>query len=114
MRESAMQRSVRLFAATAAASLLAIGAAAAAVLGSGTAQAATTGGGKFAYFTQWGIYQNGYYPQTLDPAGNADKIDFIVYPVQNIDPVNQQCFQRTSAPSQDENKPQPGDNAGRQ
>src|SRR2546430_6013956 len=114
MRESAMQRSVRLFAATAAASLLAIGAAAAAVLGSGTAQAATTGGVKFAYFTQWGIYQNGYYPQTLDRSGNADKIDFIVYAFENIDPVNQQCFERTSAASQDENNPNAGDNAGDQ
>src|SRR3989440_6054360 len=115
MRESAMQRSVRLFAATAAASLLAIGAAAAAVLGNGTAQAAVTSGGvKFAYFTQWGIYQNGYYPQTLDRSGNADKIDFIVCAFENIDPVNQQCFERTSAASQDENNPNAGDNAGDQ
>src|SRR2546430_11608410 len=114
MRESAMQRSVRLFAATAAASLLAIGAAAAAVLGSGTAQAATTGGVKFAHFTQWGLYQNAYYPQTLDRSGNADKIDFIVYAFENIDPINQQCFERTARASPDENNPNAGDNAGDQ
>jgi chitinase len=114
MRESAMQRRLRLFAATAAASLLAIGAAAVAVIGSGTAQAATSGGVKFAYFTQWGIYQNGYYPKTLDQSGNADKIDFIVYAFENISPTSHTCFEANSAASQDENNPNAGDGAGDQ
>jgi chitinase len=114
MRESVMQRPVRLFAATAAASLLAIGAAAVAVLGNGTAQAATTGGVKFAYFTQWGIYQNAYYPKTLDQSGNADKIDFIVYAFENINPTTKTCFEANSAASQDENNPNAGDGAGDQ
>src|SRR5256714_3606805 len=112
MRESARQRWRRLFAAAAASSLLVVGAAAVAVLGTGTAQAATSGGVKFAYFTQWGIYQNAYTPKSLDQSGMADKIDFLVYAFENIDPVNHQCFERTSAASQDENNPNAGDNAG--
>jgi len=109
-----MQRSVRLFAAGAAAMLLAAGAAAAAVLGTGTAQAATSGGVKFAYFTQWGIYQNAYYPKTLHDSGMADKIDFINYAFENIDPVSRTCFERTQGASQDENNPNAGDGAGDQ
>src|SRR5256714_10385689 len=112
MRESARQRWRRLFAAAAASSLLVVGAAAVAVLGTGTAQAATSGGVKFAYFPQWGIYQNAYTPKSLDQSGMADKIDFLVYAFENIDPVNHQCFERTSAASQDENNPNAGDNAG--
>src|SRR2546423_3589471 len=114
MRESAMQRSRRLFAAAAASSLLVVGAAAVAVLGTGTAQAATSGGVKFAYFTQWGIYQNAYYPKTLDQSGNADKIDFIVYAFENINPTTKTCFEANSAASQDENNPNAGDGAGDQ
>src|SRR5947199_3449548 len=112
MRESAMQRPVRLFAATAAASLLAIGAAAVAVLGNGTAQATTNGGVKFAYFTQWGIYQNAFYPKNVDTEGIAGKIDFMQYAFENIDPTNLTCFEANSAASQDENNPNAGDGAG--
>ena len=83
-----MQRSVRLFAAGAAAFLLAGGAAAASILGTSTAQAATTSGGvKFAYFTQWGIYVNAFYPKNLDTSGDANKIDFIQYAFENISPT---------------------------
>ena len=82
-----MQRSVRLFAASAAALLLSGGAAAAAVLGTGSAQAATVSGGvKFAYFTQWGIYVNQYYPKNVDTSGLATKLDFIQYAFENISP----------------------------
>jgi chitinase len=110
-----MQRSVRLFAAGAAASLLAIGAVAVATLGSGSAQAATTNGGvKFAYFTQWGIYVNAFYPKNLETTGTASKLDYLVYAFENIDPVNKTCFEANAAASQDETNPNAGDGAGDQ
>jgi len=110
-----MQRSVRLFAAGAAAFLLAGGAAAASILGTSTAQAATTSGGvKFAYFTQWGIYVNAFYPKNLDTSGTANKLDFIQYAFENVSPTTHTCFEATSAASQDENNPNAGDGAGDQ
>src|SRR5256886_4440666 len=110
-----MQGRVRVAAPAAAAPLLARGAAAAAVLGTGTAQAATTSGGvKFAYFTQWGIYVNAFYPKALDTSGTANKIDFIQYAFENISPTSHTCFEATSAASQDENNPNAGDGAGDQ
>jgi chitinase len=33
------------------------------VAGNGTASAATAGGAKFAYYDQWSIYGNAYYPR---------------------------------------------------
>ncbi|MFD0585666.1 glycosyl hydrolase family 18 protein [Dactylosporangium darangshiense] len=82
-------------------------------LNSVSAQAATTSGGvKFAYFTQWGIYANGFYPKNLDTSGMAGKIDFLVYAFENIHPTNLTCFENDSAASQDENNPNAGDNAG--
>ena len=108
-----MQRSVRFVAAIGAASLVAAGAVAVAALGGGTAQAATTSGGvKFAYFTQWGIYQNAYYPKNLDTGGGAGKLDFIQYAFENVDPVNHTCFEANHAASQDENNGSAGDGAG--
>src|SRR5256714_10089509 len=110
-----MRRSARLFAASAAALLVAGGAAAASILGTSTAQAATTSGGvKFAYFTQWGIYVNAFYPKNLDTSGDANKIDFIQYAFENISPTTHTCFEATSAASQDESNPNAGDGAGDQ
>jgi chitinase len=107
-----MRRSTRL-AAVGAAALLAIGGAAVAALSTGTAQAATTTGGvKFAYFTQWGIYGNAFYPKNLDTEGLAGKIDYLVYAFENVDPTNLTCFEADSAASQDENNPNAGDGAG--
>ncbi|WP_433043283.1 glycosyl hydrolase family 18 protein [Dactylosporangium sp. CS-033363] len=78
-----------------------------------TAQAATTSGGvKFAYFTQWGIYANGFYPKNLDTSGMAGKLDYLVYAFENINPTNLSCFENDSPASQDENNPNAGDNAG--
>ncbi|GAA2336324.1 glycosyl hydrolase family 18 protein [Dactylosporangium salmoneum] len=77
------------------------------------AQAATTSGGvKFAYFTQWGIYQNAFYPKNLDTSGMAGKLDYLVYAFENINPTTHQCFEADSAASQDENNPNAGDGAG--
>jgi chitinase len=107
-----MRRSTRL-AAVGAAVLLAIGGGAVAALSAGTAQAATTTGGvKFAYFTQWGIYGNAFYPKNLDTEGIAGKLDYLVYAFENIDPTNLTCFEADSAASQDESNPNAGDGAG--
>jgi chitinase len=107
-----MRRSTR-FAVLGAAAMLVVGGTATAVLRTGTAQAATTtGGAKFAYFTQWGIYQNVFYPKNLDTEGIAGKIDYLVYAFENVDPTNLTCFEADSAASQDENNPNAGDGAG--
>src|SRR5256885_11781728 len=107
-----MRRSHRLAAFVSAAMLAAAGTAYAAI-STGTAQAATTTGGvKFAYFTQWGIYANAFYPKNLDTEGIAGKIDYLVYAFENIDPANLTCFEADSAASQDENNPNAGDGAG--
>ncbi|WP_064741923.1 glycosyl hydrolase family 18 protein [Hamadaea tsunoensis] len=74
--------------------------------------AASSGGAKFAYFTQWGVYGNAYYPKNLDTSGVAGKLDFLVYAFENISPTTLSCFEATSAASQDENNPNAGDNAG--
>src|SRR5882724_7860286 len=99
-----MRRSMRVTAAIGAAALLALGAAVTATVTAGTANPATTSGGvKFAYFTQWGIYQNAFYPKNLDTQGMAGKLDYLVYAFENVDPVNKTCFEADSAASQDEN-----------
>src|SRR5439155_1269803 len=76
------------------------------------AQAATNGGVKIAYFTQWGIYQNGFYPKNLDTGGFASKLDFIMYAFENIHPTDLTCMEANHAASQDENNPSAGDGAG--
>ena len=107
-----MRRSMRV-AALGAASLLALSVGAVTALNAAPAQAATTSGGvKIAYFTQWGIYQNLYYPKNMDTQGVASKLDFVEYAFENIDPTNKTCFESTSAASQDETNPNAGDGAG--
>jgi len=98
--------------ALAAALLTAGGAVAITAATTGSAQAATSGGVKFAYFTQWGIYGNAFYPKNVDTSGMAGKLDFIQYAFENIDPVNKTCFEANSAASQDESNPNAGDGAG--
>ncbi|WP_412540602.1 glycosyl hydrolase family 18 protein [Longispora sp. K20-0274] len=67
---------------------------------------------KFAYFTQWGIYLNGFYPKNMQTSGAAAKIDFMNYAFANIHPTNLTCFEANKAASQDENNPSAGDGAG--
>jgi chitinase len=87
----------------------------AAVVANNVASAATTSGGvKFAYFTQWGIYRNAFYPKNLATSGMAGRLDFLQYAFENIDPVNLTCFEANSAASQDESNPNAGDGAGDQ
>ena len=77
-----------------------------------TAAAATSGGVKTAYFTQWGIYANAFYPKNLVTTGVAGKLDFLNYAFANIHPTDHTCFMANKAASQDENNPNAGDGAG--
>lgn len=67
---------------------------------------------KIAYFDQWGIYGNAYYPQTVDTTGAAAKLTTIIYDFENIDPTNLTCFETIKAASTDESNPSAGDGAG--
>jgi chitinase len=80
-----------------------------------TGAAATSGGLKVAYFDQWSIYQNAFYPKNLDTEGLAGKLDYLLYDFENIDPANLTCFETTKATDPDpggENDPNAGDGAG--
>ena len=85
-----------------------------AATGRNSAQAAaTSGGAKFAYYDQWSIYGNAFYPKNLDTSGIASKLDFLLYDFENIDPNNLSCFEATKASdSTNENDPNAGDGAG--
>ncbi|MFC9326738.1 glycosyl hydrolase family 18 protein [Kitasatospora sp. NPDC057015] len=76
-----------------------------------TGAAATSGGIKVAYFDQWSIYGNAYYPKTIQDTGVAGKLDYLIYDFANINPTTLSCFQATKAASQDENNPSAGDGA---
>ncbi|MBX6372540.1 MAG: glycoside hydrolase family 18 protein, partial [Acidothermus sp.] len=78
-----------------------------------TAQAAS-GGIKVAYYDQWSIYLNAYYPKNLDTSGIAGKLDFLIYDFENIDPTTLKCFEATKAADQNESNPNAGDGAGDQ
>src|SRR3984885_1428191 len=85
----------------------------AAVATVGTADAATSGGAKFAYYDQWSIYGNAFYPKNLDTSGIAGKLDYLIYDFENIDPTNLTCFEATKASdSTNESNPNAGDGAG--
>jgi chitinase len=85
----------------------------AAVAVGGTASAATSGGVKFAYYDQWSIYGNAYYPKNLDTSGIAGKLDYLIYDFENIDPSSHTCFEATKASdSTNESNPNAGDGAG--
>ncbi|GAA2362848.1 glycosyl hydrolase family 18 protein [Dactylosporangium salmoneum] len=78
-----------------------------------TPAAASSGGATFAYFEQWGIYGNAFYPKNLDTNGTAGKLDYLVYAFENIDPTNLTCFEATKASdSTNESNPNAGDGAG--
>src|SRR5207253_2362576 len=52
---------------------------------------------RLAYFDQWGIYGNAFYPKNLDTQAIASKLDFVIYDFENIDPVNLTCFEAIHA-----------------
>src|SRR2546421_953253 len=76
--------------------------------------AATAGGVKFAYYDQWSIYGNAFYPKNLDTEGIASKLDFLIYDFENIDPVNLTCLAGVTKASdaQNESDPDAGTGAG--
>jgi chitinase len=90
----------------------------AAVVGPGSAQAAdvapaaaSTGGVKIAYYDQWSVYGNAFYPKHLDTRGIAEKLDVINYSFGNIHPTELTCFEANKAAGDDAN-PNAGDGAG--
>ncbi|MFD6231643.1 glycosyl hydrolase family 18 protein [Streptomyces sp. NPDC060232] len=85
--------------------------------GLGTAQAADTaagaaaGGVRIAYYDQWSVYGNAFYPKHLDTRGIASKLDIINYSFGNIHPTELTCFEANKAAG-DDNNPNAGDGAG--
>src|SRR4051812_10164579 len=105
-------RKKRLGALVGAAATLLVGAGLA-VVATTDASAATSGGTKIAYYDQWSIYGNAFYPKQLETEGIAGKLDFIDHDFENIDPVNLTCFEATKASdSTNESNPNAGDGAG--
>ncbi|MEW2081395.1 glycosyl hydrolase family 18 protein [Streptomyces sp. NPDC005283] len=88
-----------------------LGTAGAAARGDATAAAASTGGVKIAYYDQWSVYGNAFYPKHLDTRGIADKLDVINYSFGNIHPTDLTCFEANKAAG-DDNNPNAGDGAG--
>jgi chitinase len=78
------------------------------------AAAGGSGGITVAYYDQWSIYQNAYYLHNLDASGAANKLNYLIYDFENIDPTNLTCFEATKATDPDpagENDPNAGDGA---
>jgi chitinase len=68
---------------------------------------------KIAYFDQWSIYGNAYYPSTVATSGAASQLTTIIYAFENIDPTNLTCFEAIKASdSSNESDPNAGDGAG--
>ncbi|MYW09739.1 glycoside hydrolase, partial [Streptomyces sp. SID2563] len=89
----------------------------AATVGIGSAQAAdapasaSSGGVRIAYYDQWSVYGNAFYPKQLDTRGIAGKLDIINYSFGNIHPTDLTCFEANKAAG-DDNNPNAGDGAG--
>ncbi|MFJ8014514.1 glycosyl hydrolase family 18 protein [Streptomyces sp. NPDC096339] len=75
------------------------------------ATTASSGGVKIAYYDQWSVYGNAFYPKHLDTRGIAGKLDVINYSFGNIHPTNLTCFEANKAAG-DDNNPNAGDGAG--
>ncbi|MHA6760281.1 glycosyl hydrolase family 18 protein [Streptacidiphilus sp. PAMC 29251] len=86
--------------------------------GQSTAVSATTGaaaGGamKSAYFDQWSIYGNAYYPKNVGTSGAAANMKVLTYAFENIDPSSHTCFEAVKASdSTNEADASAGDGAG--
>ncbi|MFF3244995.1 glycosyl hydrolase family 18 protein [Streptomyces sp. NPDC002870] len=76
-----------------------------------TTAAASTGGVKIAYYDQWSVYGNAFYPKHLDTRGIAAKLDVVNYSFGNIHPTELTCFEANKAAGDDAN-PNAGDGAG--
>lgn len=68
---------------------------------------------KIAYFDQWSIYGNAYFPSTIDTSGAASQLTTIIYDFENVDPNNLTCFEAIKASdASNESDPNAGDGAG--
>uniref|UniRef100_UPI002FDBBF4A glycosyl hydrolase family 18 protein n=1 Tax=Streptomyces sp. IBSBF 2435 TaxID=2903531 RepID=UPI002FDBBF4A len=66
-----------------------------------------------AYFDQWGIYENAYYPKQIGTSGAAAKLDVVTYAFENIHPGTHTCFEAIKASdAANESDPNAGDGAG--
>jgi chitinase len=84
-----------------------------AVTATTAAAPATTPPVKSAYFDQWGIYGNSYYPSNLANSGAASKLTTIDYAFENIsDAAPYQCFESIQAADTNESDPNAGNGAG--
>ncbi|PRH78882.1 glycoside hydrolase, partial [Streptomyces solincola] len=77
----------------------------------GAAAAPASGGVKIAYYDQWSVYGNAFYPKHLDTRGIAGKLDVLNYSFGNIHPTDLTCFMANKAAGDDAN-PNAGDGAG--
>ena len=80
----------------------------------GERQRAVAAASAVAYYDQWSIYQNAYYLKNLDASGAANKLNYLIYDFENIDPTNLTCFENTKATDPDpggESDPNAGDGA---
>jgi chitinase len=77
-----------------------------------TTGAAPTGAVKSAYFAQWGIYGNAYYPGSLAKTGAASGLNTVTYAFENVDPTNLTCFETVKAADTNDADPNAGDGAG--
>lgn len=67
---------------------------------------------KIAYFDQWSIYGNAYYPSNIATSGAASQLTTIIYDFENIDPTDLTCFEAIKAADTNESDPNAGDGAG--
>ncbi|MGW1228719.1 glycosyl hydrolase family 18 protein [Streptomyces sp. NPDC001515] len=66
-----------------------------------------------AYFDQWGIYENAYYPKHIGTSGAAAGLDVVTYAFENIHPTTLKCFETIKASDAgNEDNPNAGDGAG--
>ena len=66
-----------------------------------------------AYFDQWGIYENAYFPKQIGTSGAAAELDVVTYAFANIHPTSHTCFQAVKASdAANEGNPNAGDGAG--
>ena len=81
-----------------------------------TASTQATGASPFqriAYFDQWSIYGNAYFPSNIASSGAASQLTAIIYDFENVDPVNLTCFEAIKASdASNESDPNAGDGAG--
>ena len=78
-----------------------------------TSAAGATPYQKIAYFDQWSIYGNAYYPSNIATSGAAAQLTTIIYDFENIDPTNLTCFETIKASdATNESDPNAGDGAG--